>query len=45
MNKTIRFKREQLGSGAIADGETRAKNASGNGPLTLIVTGTLKLTF
>jgi hypothetical protein len=25
--------REQLGSGAIADGETRAKNASGNGPL------------
>jgi hypothetical protein len=25
--------REQLGGGAIADGETRAKNASGNGPL------------
>jgi hypothetical protein len=25
--------REQLGSGAIADGETRAKNATGNGPL------------
>jgi hypothetical protein len=24
--------REQLGSGTIADGETRAKNASGNGP-------------
>jgi hypothetical protein len=25
--------REQLGGGTIADGETRAKNASGNGPL------------
>jgi hypothetical protein len=24
--------RDQLGGGAIADGETRAKNASGNGP-------------
>jgi hypothetical protein len=24
--------REELGGGAIADGETRAKNASGNGP-------------
>jgi hypothetical protein len=24
--------REQLGGGAIADGETRAKIASGNGP-------------
>jgi hypothetical protein len=24
--------REQLGGGAIADGGTRAKNASGNGP-------------
>jgi hypothetical protein len=25
--------RDQLGGGAITDGETRAKNASGNGPL------------
>jgi hypothetical protein len=25
--------RKQLGGGAIADGETGAKNASGNGPL------------
>jgi hypothetical protein len=25
--------REQLGGGAITEGETRAKNASGNGPL------------
>jgi hypothetical protein len=27
---------EQLGGGAIADGETRAKNGSGDGPLTVM---------
>jgi hypothetical protein len=31
-----------LGGGAIADGETRAKNASGNGPLVIIVFDCLK---
>jgi hypothetical protein len=37
--------REQLGGGAIADGETRAKNASGNGPLSLFYCSVISLVY